>query len=34
MFPFCDPNTQTSMNLNEKWVILKAQPESCSTTGL
>jgi len=28
MFPFFDPNAQTSMNLDEKWVIRKAQPES------
>jgi len=27
MFPFSDPNTQTSMNLDENWVISKAQPE-------
>jgi len=28
MFPFFDPNAQTSMNLVEKCVIRKVQPES------
>jgi len=30
MIPFFDPNDQTFMNLDEKWVIRKTQPESAS----